>query len=153
MNYWPAEIGNLSECHEPLFDLIDDLTVTGARAAKKQYGCRGWVVHHNTDLWRGAAPINNVDGFWPTGGAWLCHHLWEHYLFTGDKEFLRQRAYPAMKSASQFFVDFLVKDPQDRLPRHLPVAFARANAAEPAAVRRRADDGQPTHPRSVHLHD
>jgi len=112
MNYWPAEIGNLSECHEPFFDLIDDLTITGARTAKQQYGCRGWVVHHNTDLWRGAAPINNVDGFWPTGGAWLCHHLWEHYLFTGDRKFLKQRAYPAMKSASQFFADFLVKDPK-----------------------------------------
>jgi alpha-L-fucosidase 2 len=112
MNYWPAEVCNLSECHEPLFDLIDDLTVTGARAAKRQYGARGWVVHHNTDLWRGAAPINNVDGFWPTGGAWLCHHLWEHYLFTGDKKFLQQRAYPAMKSAAQFFVDFLIKDPK-----------------------------------------
>jgi len=111
MNYWPAEIGNLSECHEPLFDMIDDLMESGRQAAKEQYGCRGWVVHHNTDLWRGAAPINNVDGFWPTGGAWLCHHLWEHYLFTGDKSFLRRRAYPAMKSASQFFVDFLVKDP------------------------------------------
>lgn len=112
MNYWPAEIGNLSECHEPFFDLIDDLTISGARAAKQQYGARGWVVHHNTDLWRGAAPINNVDGFWPTGGAWLCHHLWEHYLFTGDKKFLKQRAYPAMKSASEFFVDFLIKDPK-----------------------------------------
>ncbi|MFO1488338.1 MAG: hypothetical protein U1F65_07660 [Verrucomicrobiota bacterium] len=112
MNYWPAEIGNLSECHEPFFDLVDDLTVTGARAAKEQYGARGWVVHHNTDHWRGAAPINNVDGFWPTGGAWLCQHLWDHYLFTGDKKFLAKRAYPAMKSASLFFVDFLVKDPK-----------------------------------------
>jgi alpha-L-fucosidase 2 len=112
MNYWPAEVGNLSECHEPFFDLIDDLTISGARAAKQQYGARGWVVHHNTDLWRGAAPINNVDGFWPTGGAWLCHHLWEHYLFTGDKDFLKRRAYPAMKSASEFFVDFLIKDPK-----------------------------------------
>jgi alpha-L-fucosidase 2 len=74
------------------------------------------VVHHNTDLWRGAAPINNVDGFWPTGGAWLCHHLWEHYLFSGDKKFLKQRAYPAMKSASLFFVDFLVKDPRTGYP-------------------------------------
>jgi alpha-L-fucosidase 2 len=110
MNYWPAEVCNLSECHEPLFDLIDDLTISGARAAKKQYGARGWVVHHNTDLWRGAAPINNIDGFWPTGGAWLCHHLWEHYLFTGDRDFLRKRAYPAMKSAALFFVDFLVPD-------------------------------------------
>ena len=111
MNYWPAEVCNLSECHEPLFDLVDDLTISGARAARKQYGARGWVVHHNTDLWRGAAPINNIDGFWPTGGAWLCHHLWEHYLFTGDRAFLRKRAYPAMKSASLFFVDFLVPDP------------------------------------------
>jgi len=112
MNYWPAELCNLSETHEPLFYLIDDLTISGARAAKQQYGAKGWVVHHNTDLWRGAAPINNVDGFWPTGGTWLCHHLWEHYLFTGDKTFLKKRAYPVMKSASQFFVEFLIKDPK-----------------------------------------
>lgn len=112
MNYWPAELCNLSECHEPLFDMIDDLTISGGRAAKEQYDCRGWVVHHNTDLWRGAAPINNVDGFWPTGGAWLSHHLWEHYLFTGDKKFLKRRAYPVMKQASLFFVDFLIKDPK-----------------------------------------
>jgi len=110
MNYWPAELTNLSECHEPLFAMIDDLTVSGARAAKAQYGARGWVVHHNTDLWRGAAPINNIDGVWPTGGAWLCYHLWEHYLFTGDKGFLARRAYPAMKGASLFFVDSLVED-------------------------------------------
>ena len=111
MNYWPAELCNLSECHEPLFDMIDDLVISGGRAAKQQYNARGWVVHHNTDLWRGAAPINNVDGIWPTGGAWLCHHLWEHYLFTGDKNFLQARAYPVMKQASLFFVDYLVKDP------------------------------------------
>src|SRR5205823_11489359 len=83
----------------------------GRRTAQKQYHASGWVLHHNTDLWRGTAPINNVDGVWPTGGAWLCHHLWEHYLFTGDKEFLTKRAYPAMKEASLFFVDSLVKDP------------------------------------------
>ncbi|MGH7953954.1 MAG: glycosyl hydrolase family 95 catalytic domain-containing protein, partial [Limisphaerales bacterium] len=76
-----------------------------------QYGCRGWVVNHNTDIWRGSAPINGIDGVWPTGGAWLCYHLWEHYLFTGDKKFLA-RAYPDMKSASQFFADFLIKDPK-----------------------------------------
>jgi alpha-L-fucosidase 2 len=110
MNYWPAELANISECHEPLFDLIDDLVISGARTARKQYGCGGWVAHHNTDHWRGTAPINNVDGIWPTGGAWLCHHLWEHYLFTGDREFLKRRAYPAMKSASRFFVDFLIRD-------------------------------------------
>ncbi len=111
MNYWPAELCNLSECAEPLFAMIDDLSVGGARTAHDQYGSRGWVVHHNTDLWRGTAPINNIDGVWPTGGAWLCYHLWEHYLFTGDKEFLAH-AYPAMKGASLFFADDLVKEPK-----------------------------------------
>jgi alpha-L-fucosidase 2 len=110
MNYWPVEVCNLSECHTPLFGLIDDLAISGARTARVQYGAGGWVVHHNTDLWRGSAPINGIDGVWPTGGAWLCQHLWEHYLFTGDKKFLA-RAYPDMKSAAQFFVDFLIKDP------------------------------------------
>jgi alpha-L-fucosidase 2 len=111
MNYWPAELCNLGECAQPLFDLIDDLAVSGGRTAREQYGCRGWVVHHNTDLWRGSAPINNIDGVWPTGGAWLCYHLWEHYLFTGDAHFLAH-AYPDMKRASLFFVDDLVKDPK-----------------------------------------
>jgi alpha-L-fucosidase 2 len=111
MNYWPAEVANLSECTAPLFDMIDDLVISGGRAAREQYGARGWVVHHNTDLWRGSAPINNIDGVWPTGGAWLCYHLWEHYLFTGDKKFLA-RAYADMKPASQFFMDYLVKDPK-----------------------------------------
>ena len=124
MNYWPAELTNLSECHEPLFAMIDDLRISGARTAKEQYGCRGWVLHHNTDLWRGTAPINNIDGMWPTGGAWLCHHLWEHYQFTGDKEFLAKRAYPAMKEACEFFLDFLVKDPKTdwlvTIPSHSP---------------------------------
>ncbi len=110
MNYWPAEVANLSECHEPLFDLISDLTVSGVRTAQSLYHSRGWVVHHNTDLWRGTAPINNIDGIWPTGGAWLCWHLWEHWLFTRDRDFLAKRAYPAMKSASLFFVDSLVRD-------------------------------------------
>ena len=109
MNYWPVEVCNLSECHSPLFDMIDDLAISGARTARAQYGAGGWVVHHNTDLWRGTAPINGIDGIWPTGGAWLCQHLWEHYLFTGDKKFLA-RAYPDMSSAAQFFVDFLIKD-------------------------------------------
>jgi len=111
MNYWPAELCNLSECTGPLFDLIDDLAISGARTAKEQYKCNGWVAHHNTDLWRGTAPINNIDGIWPTGGAWLCYHLWEHYLFTGDKKFLA-RAYPVMKQASVFFMDYLVEDPK-----------------------------------------
>lgn len=111
MNYWPAEICNLSECADPLFAMIDDLAKGGARTAKEQYGCRGWVVHHNTDLWRGTAPINNIDGVWPTGGAWLCYHLWEHYLFTRDEKFLAH-AFPAMKGAALFFIDDLVKDPK-----------------------------------------
>ena len=113
MNYWPAEVCNLSECHEPLFDLIADVAQTGSRTAQVHYNCRGWVLHHNTDLWRGTAPINNSNhGIWVTGGAWLCHHLWEHYLFTQDKTFLRHRAYPILKSACLFFLDFLVPDPK-----------------------------------------
>jgi alpha-L-fucosidase 2 len=112
MNYWPAELTNLSECHEPLFDLIDDCIISGRWTAKVNYNARGWVLHHNTDLWRGTAPINNLDGQWPTGSAWLCHHLWEHYLFTGDTDFLARRAYPAMKGACEFFLDFLAKDPK-----------------------------------------
>ncbi len=111
MNYWPAEVTNLSETTGPLFDLIDDLTVSGHKTAQLQYGAGGWVLHHNTDLWRGTAPINGIDGVWPTGAAWLSYHLWEHYLFTGDKQFLAH-AYPAMKGASEFFVDFLIKDPK-----------------------------------------
>jgi alpha-L-fucosidase 2 len=111
MNYWPAEAANLDECTKPLFAMINDLVISGGRTAREQYQCRGWVVHHNTDLWRGTAPINNIDGMWPTGGAWLCHCLWEYYLFTGDTNFLA-RYYPDMKQASLFFVDFLIKDPK-----------------------------------------
>ena len=113
MNYWPAEITNLAECHLPLFDLIADVAVTGARVAKEHYDCRGWVLHHNTDIWRGAAPINASNhGIWVTGGAWLCGHLWEHYEFSGDETFLKEKAYPIMKGAALFFVDFLVEDPK-----------------------------------------
>ena len=112
MNYWPAEVANLCECTEPLFDLIEDCAVTGRKTAQAHYGARGWVLHHNTDLWRGTAPINNSNhGIWPTGGAWLCQHLWEHFLFTGDKAFLDRRAYRLMKEAALFFVDYLSKDP------------------------------------------
>jgi alpha-L-fucosidase 2 len=111
MNYWPAEVANLSECHLPLFDLIDDLVKSGRRTAKVHYNARGWVLHHNTDLWRGTAPVNGVDGVWPVGGAWLCHHLWEHYRYTGDAAFLAKRAYPVMREACEFFLDTLVKDP------------------------------------------
>ena len=111
MNYWAAETGNLPECHEPLFDLIDDLRVAGQKTAKEWYGCRGFVVHHNTDLWRGTAPVDGSWGLWPMGGVWLVQHLWDHYAFSGDREFLRQRAYPAMKESAQFVLDFLTEAP------------------------------------------
>ncbi len=113
MNYWPAEVGNLSECHEPLFAMIEDVSQSGAETAREHYGAAGWVLHHNTDLWRGTAPINHANhGIWVTGGAWLSLHLWEHYLFGGDRSFLEKRAYPLMRGAARFFVDFLVEDPK-----------------------------------------
>lgn len=113
MNYWPAEMCNLSECHDPLFAMLDDLVISGRKTAQTHYGCRGWVLHHNTDIWRGTAPINATNhGIWVSGSGWLCQHLWLHYQFTGDKEFLMKRAYPIMKEAALFYVDFLVKDPK-----------------------------------------
>lgn len=113
MNYWPAEMCNLSECHEPLFAMLEDLVYTGGAVARKHYGARGWVLHHNTDVWRGAAPINASNhGIWMTGGAWLCQHLWWRYEFTRDADFLRDRAYPIMRGAALFFTDFLVEDPK-----------------------------------------
>lgn len=112
MNYWPAELLNLSPMHEPLFKMIGELAGKGKETAKEHYNAPGWVLHHNTDLWRGTAPINAANhGIWVTGGAWLCQHLWERYLFTLDKKFLRERAYPAMKQAALFFKSFLIKDP------------------------------------------
>lgn len=113
MNYWPAETCNLSECGQPLFDAVTDLSQAGQSVAREHYGARGWVTHHNFDIWRGCAPINRSNhGIWPSGGAWLCQHLWWHYLFTGDKDFLAEQAYPAMKGASQFFADYLIEDPR-----------------------------------------
>ena len=113
MNYWPAEVTNLAECHQALFDMLDDCVVTGARTAKVHYNCRGWVLHHNTDLWRGTAPINASNhGIWVTGGAWLCQHLWWHYEFSRDRTFLARRAYPVLKQAALFFTDFLIEDPR-----------------------------------------
>lgn len=111
MNYWPAEVTNLGECHEPFFALVEDLAVSGHSAARKHWNSGGWVLHHNTDLWRGAAPLNNIDGIWPTGGAWLCWHLWEHYRFSGDRAFLAKRAYPVMKEAARFFLESMVEHP------------------------------------------
>ncbi|OON27952.1 cellulose-binding protein, partial [Micromonospora sp. Rc5] len=111
MNYWPADTTNLSECFLPVFDMIKDLTVTGARVAQAQYGAGGWVTHHNTDAWRGASVVDGaLWGMWQTGGAWLATLIWEHYLFTGDLGFL-QTNYPALKGAAQFFLDTLVAHP------------------------------------------
>lgn len=111
MNYWPAEVVNLSECAEPLLRMIRELSVTGRRVAERMYGRRGWVAHHNTTLWRGAQPVDNdaLPSFWPVGGAWLCQHLWEHYAFTQDREFLAE-AYLVMKGAAEFLCDWLVDD-------------------------------------------
>ncbi len=114
MNYWPAEITNLSECTEPLIQMVKDLSVTGRNVAREHYNLEGWVTHHNTDIWRGAAPINNANhGIWPTGGAWLSQHLWWHYVFNGDRDYLRNTAYPVLKEASVFFADYLVSDPEN----------------------------------------
>jgi alpha-L-fucosidase 2 len=123
MNYWPAEVANLAECHEPLFDLIEELREPGRRTARVNYGARGFVAHHNTDLWRVATPVDGARwGLWPMGAAWLSTHLYEHYAFGGDAAFLR-KAYPVLKEASEFLLDFLVEDEQGRLvtnPSHSP---------------------------------
>ncbi len=112
MNYWLAEPANLAELSEPLFSLIEDLSETGRAVARAHYRAPGWVVHHNTDLWRGAAPIDGPFwGLWPTGGAWLTQHLWWRYEYGGDEAFLRETAYPLLRGAARFFVATLVEDP------------------------------------------
>lgn len=117
MNYWLAELTNLPECHEPLFRMIDELSISGAETARNMYNRRGWVAHHNTSIWRESMPNDNVPtaSFWPMVQGWLCSHLWEHYQFTQDKEFLKNRAYPLMKGASEFFADWLIDDGQGHL--------------------------------------
>ena len=111
MNYWPAAPANLTECYAPLFAMLADLAEAGQNTAQVQYGARGWVCHHNTDGWRGTAPVDFAEpGMWPTGGAWLCKSHWDHFQFTGDKEALRTH-YPLMKGAAQFFLDTLVEEP------------------------------------------
>ena len=116
MNYWPSEVTSLSELHEPLFDLIDRGKEDGRRVARTLYGAGGFVLHHNTDLWGDAIPIDQAgSGVWPMGAAWLSLHLWDHYDFTRDLAFLRDRGYPTMKEAAQFLLDYMVTDPQGRL--------------------------------------
>lgn len=123
MNYWIAEVGNLSEFHLPLFDLMDSLVESGEKTAREHYGCDGWVLHHLTDIWGFTTPADGIWGIWPVGGAWLAQHPWEHYQFTGDREFLEKRAYPLMKGAAEFMLDFLVEGSDGHLvtnPSHSP---------------------------------
>jgi alpha-L-fucosidase 2 len=132
MNYWLAENTNLSECHQPLFDFMKELAVNGAITAKTNYGINeGWVTHHNSDLWAKTSPPGGYDwdpkdarwSAWPMAGAWFSTHLWEHYLFTGDKKFLKEQAYPLMKGAAQFLLHWLIKDPESGLPGYQSIYF------------------------------
>ena len=143
MNYWPAEVANLAECHEPLFDFIQRLAVNGARTAEINYGARGWVAHHNSDLWAQSAPVGAYGeggaewANWQMSAAWLCQHLWEHYAFGRDETFLRERAWPLMKGAAEFCLDWLVEDPQGRLvtaPSTSPEATFRISTPGKGAV-------------------
>ena len=113
MNYWIPEICNLAECHIPLFDYMETLVGPGSRTAKSHYGANGWVVHHLSDVWGFTTPADGIWGIWPVGAAWLCEHVWEHYLFGGDKDFLIGQGYPLMKGAARFILDFLVEAPKD----------------------------------------
>jgi alpha-L-fucosidase 2 len=114
MNYWPAEITNLGEMHQPLFAMLKDLAVTGKESASEMYHARGWNMHHNTDLWRMTGVVDGgFYGLWPMGGAWLTQHLWQHYLYTGDREFLKEY-YPVLKGAAQFYLDVLQEEPEHK---------------------------------------
>lgn len=115
MNYWPVEVLNLAECHEPVFDFVERLQVRGRETARELYNADGWVAHHVSDGWAFTVPIGQtVWGLWPYGGAWMCQHLWEHYAFSRDEAFLRERAYPIMREAAEFFLDYLVEDPETK---------------------------------------
>ncbi len=112
MNYWPAQLTNLDEMHEPLIQMVKELSITGQETADVMYGADGWVTHHNTDIWRITGPVDGVFwGMWPMGGAWLTHQLWEKYLYSGDEEYLKE-VYPVLKSSADFYVDFLVEEPE-----------------------------------------
>lgn len=121
MNYWPAELCNLPECHQPFLEYIGNLSVTGKKTAEINYGARGWTAHHNSDLWAQSAPVGDfgagdpVWAYWPMAGAWLSQHLWEHYAFGRDDEYLRQQAYPIMKEAALFCLDWLIPDGHGKL--------------------------------------
>jgi len=139
MNYWPAEVCNLSECHEPLFAMLGELAESGARTARIHYGCRGWTAHHNVDLWRMSTPSDGSASwaFWPMGGAWLATHLWERYLFEPDLAFLRDTAYPLMRGAALFCLDWLIPGPDGTLvtnPSTSPENVFLTPEGEPCSV-------------------
>ncbi|WP_236284305.1 glycosyl hydrolase family 95 catalytic domain-containing protein [Paenibacillus allorhizoplanae] len=140
MNYWLAEVCNLSECHEPLLNWIHRLSLEGRRTAEIHYGCRGWTAHHNVDLWLDSSPANGqaVWAFWPMAGAWLCAHLWEHYLYTLDRNYLEETAYPVMKEAALFCLDWLIRDETSGLlitsPSTSPENKFITEEGEPCAV-------------------
>ena len=136
MNYWPAEVTNLSESHQALFQLIKELAQTGQETARVMYGAHGWMAHHNTDIWRISGMVDrSFWGMWPNGGGWLSQHLWQHYLFTGDKKFLEEY-FPVMKGSADFFLDFLVQHPRYKWmvtcpstsPEHGPLGEEKVNA-------------------------
>ena len=127
MNYWPAESTNLTEMHEPLVKMVQELSETGKETAKVMYGAQGWVTHHNTDLWRITGHVDGVySGMWPMGGAWLTRHLWDRYLYSGDKKYLAS-VYEAMKGSAQFYSDFLTEE-----PTHKWLVVAPSNSPENA---------------------
>ena len=118
MNYWPAELTNLSELSEPLFRMVKELAVNGKETARRMYGQnRGWVAHHNSSIWRETYPTDNqpVSAYWQMSPGWLCSHFWEHYLFTGDNGFLKDEAYPLMKGAAEFYADWLIDNGKGQL--------------------------------------
>ncbi len=130
MNYWPAEKTNLSELTEPLLKMVEDLSVTGRKTAKDMYDARGWMAHHNTDIWRINGAVDGAFwGAWPNGGGWLSQHLWEHYLYSGDKKYLAS-VYDALKGAAMFYADYLIEHPKyhwlvicpDESPENAPAA-------------------------------
>ncbi|NTS65526.1 hypothetical protein HRV97_10170 [Sphingomonas sp. HHU CXW] len=146
MNYWIAEPGNLAECALPLVAMVEELARSGARTAREMYGARGWVAHHNTDLWRASAPVDGAFwGLWPMGGTWLCLHLWDHYDYGRDRRFL-ERVWPVMRDCALFFLDTLVPVPgSDRLVTNPSVSpendHGHADPARPIrSLRRRECD-------------
>jgi alpha-L-fucosidase 2 len=140
MNYWPAEVANLAECHLPLFDLIRALSINGAKTARINYGCRGWCSHHNADAWAQSAPVGNYGGGQPQwasfalSGPWLCTHLWEHYAFSGDTAFLRDVAYPLMQGAAEFCLDWLIEDGEGHLVTCPAISCENAFVTEAGVV-------------------